>query len=124
LELAKFQTVAEPFYAIMDADENVIATSGMTRNPAEFAAFLQKGAVKLPKGAAAQETAFPAAKTLAGADLDPKAFEGKVVVVNFWATWCVPCLREIPGFNKLHQEYGEQGVVVVGVSMDEEGAAK
>ena len=49
---------------------------------------------------------------------------GKVVVVNFWATWCVPCIQEIPSFNKLHKEFGGQGVAVVGVSMDEEGAER
>ena len=49
-------------------------------------------------------------------------WRGKVVVVNFWATWCVPCVQEIPGFNKVHREYGSKGVVVVGVSMDDDGA--
>jgi thiol-disulfide isomerase/thioredoxin len=47
-----------------------------------------------------------------------------VVVVNFWATWCVPCIQEIPSFNKLHQQFGPKGVVVLGVSTDEEGAAR
>jgi thiol-disulfide isomerase/thioredoxin len=46
-----------------------------------------------------------------------------VVVVNFWATWCAPCIQEIPGFNSLHRRFGPKGVVVLGVSMDEEGAA-
>jgi thiol-disulfide isomerase/thioredoxin len=45
-------------------------------------------------------------------------------VVNFWATWCVPCIEEIPGFNKLNQQLGAKGVVVLGVSMDEEGAER
>jgi thiol-disulfide isomerase/thioredoxin len=43
--------------------------------------------------------------------------------VNFWATWCVPCIREIPGFNRLNDELAGNGVVVLGVSMDEDGAA-
>ncbi len=62
--------------------------------------------------------------TLEGRALDTSAFSGKVVVVNFWATWCVPCIEEIPGFNKLNQQLGGQGVVVLGVSMDEEGAER
>jgi thiol-disulfide isomerase/thioredoxin len=47
---------------------------------------------------------------------------GKVTVVNFWATYCVPCIQEIPTFNKLYSELGFKGVTVVGVSMDEDGA--
>ena len=47
-----------------------------------------------------------------------------MLVVNFWATWCVPCIREIPSFNKLHQEYGPKGVAVIGIGMDEEGAER
>ncbi len=62
--------------------------------------------------------------TLEGGALDTSAFGGKVVVVNFWATWCVPCIEEIPGFNKLNQQLGGKGVVVLGVSMDEEGAER
>jgi thiol-disulfide isomerase/thioredoxin len=46
------------------------------------------------------------------------------VVVNFWATWCVPCIQEIPGFNKLSKEYASKGVQFLGVSMDEDGAEK
>jgi thiol-disulfide isomerase/thioredoxin len=44
-------------------------------------------------------------------------------VVNFWATWCVPCIKEIPSFNRLHDEMAGRGVVVLGVSMDEDGGA-
>jgi len=46
------------------------------------------------------------------------------VVVNFWATWCVPCIQEIPGFNRLHKDFAGQGVAVLGISMDDEGAAR
>ena len=45
---------------------------------------------------------------------------GKVVILNFWATWCPPCLKEIPEFIALQEKYGPAGLVVVGVSMDEE----
>lgn len=44
---------------------------------------------------------------------------GKVVVVNFWAPWCPPCRREIPGFMALQAQYGAQGLQFVGVALDE-----
>jgi len=44
------------------------------------------------------------------------------VLVDFWATWCPPCKKMIPGLIELQQEYGEQGFEVVGISLDEGGA--
>jgi thiol:disulfide interchange protein DsbD len=135
LENAKFQTIATPFYAILDPDEKVIATSAdRTTDAKEFLAFLQKGAAApvaapaAPSVAASASTAnsasLPRVSELDGSPFDTATLSGKVVVVNFWATWCVPCLGEIPGFNKLHRDYGPKGVVVLGVSMDEEGAER
>jgi len=125
LELAKFNTVAEPFYAILDPDENVIATfPGLTKDPAEFLAFIQKGAAAPPKPAATQSASATSPLQLTSLDGKPVDTAGKVTVVNFWATWCVPCIREIPAFNKLHQDLGLKGVAVVGVAMDEEGAER
>jgi thiol-disulfide isomerase/thioredoxin len=45
--------------------------------------------------------------------------KGKVVVLDFWATWCVPCIGEIPGYIELQKKYGPQGLVIVGVSVDQ-----
>lgn len=55
--------------------------------------------------------------------LDGKAvqssdFEGKVVVFNFWATWCPPCVKEIPDFIEVQKEFKDKGVVFIGVSVD------
>lgn len=61
---------------------------------------------------------------LNGGALSLESLRGKVVVVDFWATWCVPCLSEIPMFNQLKKEYQPRGVEVVAISLDEEGAAK
>jgi cytochrome c biogenesis protein CcmG/thiol:disulfide interchange protein DsbE len=54
-----------------------------------------------------------------GHQLSLSQFRGKVVVVNFWATWCPPCKEEIPWFVEMQRRYGAQGVQVVGISMDE-----
>jgi thiol:disulfide interchange protein DsbD len=125
LELQKFQTAAEPFYAIMDADEKVIATSaGLTRNPQEFLAFLKKAAAQwggppgLPSSVSGAGLSDLPKTTLSGV---PLSLSGKVVVVNFWATWCVPCVEEIPGFNSVYHEFSPQGLVILGVAMDDEG---
>ena len=127
LEQSKFQTIAIPFYAIVDADGNAIATyPGATRDAAAYLAFLQKGRADFsPRGASAppSDLAGLQATALDGAPVDIAALEGKVVVVDFWATYCVPCLKEIPTFNRLHEQLADRGVVVLGVSMDEDGGA-
>jgi peroxiredoxin len=51
-------------------------------------------------------------------------YKGKVVVLNFWATWCPPCRKEIPDFNELQTQYGDKGVQFIGVALDEEGLPK
>ncbi len=48
-------------------------------------------------------------------------YKGKAVLLNFWATWCPPCKEEIPWFVELQQRYGTQGLVVLGVAMDDSG---
>jgi thiol-disulfide isomerase/thioredoxin len=48
----------------------------------------------------------------------PKTLAGKVVVINFWATWCKPCLHEIPDLSKVSEQYKDRGVVILGVLTD------
>lgn len=51
-------------------------------------------------------------------------WDGQVVVVNFWATWCPPCVREIPELIKLQERYREQGLAVLGIAIDEPAAVE
>lgn len=46
---------------------------------------------------------------------------GKVIVINFWATWCPPCTYEIPHLNKLYRRYAEEGLEIIGFSLDRNG---
>jgi len=58
-------------------------------------------------------------KDLDGADVTLSAFKGKVILVNFWATWCGPCKIEIPWFVDLQARYGKDGLQVLGISIDD-----
>ena len=55
---------------------------------------------------------------ITGAEVSTKGLRGKVVVVDFWATWCGPCVAEMPRLKQLHAKYRDQGVAFVGVSLD------
>jgi len=131
LQLDKFGTVALPFYVILDPDERLVAKfEGLTHDPAEYLAFLQKAqAAPSAPGQAAPPVppsggGFPQVTRLEGGPFDTSALAGKVVVVNFWATYCVPCIGEFPAFNKLYHDFASKGVTVIGVAMDEDPASK
>ena len=70
---------------------------------------------------AAKSTAAPAFSItdLNGQTIDSAKLRGKVVLVDFWATWCTPCEAEIPHLSDWQKQYAEQGLQVLGISMDD-----
>lgn len=52
----------------------------------------------------------------------PADYRGKVLLLNVWATWCVPCVHEMPTFQKLYEAYADSGLAVVAVSIDQPGS--
>jgi peroxiredoxin len=57
-------------------------------------------------------------KADSGAQITPVSFGGKVLVLNFWATWCAPCIQEIPSLNQFQRRFADSGVRVVAISID------
>jgi len=76
---------------------------GLGFSPAVFAQMQQIPAFELEK--------------LDGTRFSSKSLNGQVVLVDFWATWCKPCLEEIPHWNELHERYREKGLVVLGITI-------
>ena len=100
---------------------SAVAVSLMYRTP------LQTGAMgKVGLDSAMLDAARPGF-TLRDPDGIPRtvaAWDGKVLVLNFWATWCQPCLREIPAFNRLQREHGDEGLQFVGIAIDDPDAVR
>jgi thiol-disulfide isomerase/thioredoxin len=60
--------------------------------------------------------------TTAANDFDLQEFRGKVLVLDFWASWCVPCRRSFPWMNSMQEKYADDGLVIIGINLDAEEA--
>ncbi|MES2962836.1 MAG: TlpA disulfide reductase family protein [Bdellovibrionota bacterium] len=75
---------------------------------------------KIKKGDAFPAGAVPALN--GKGTVEPAKHKGKVVIVDFWASWCEPCKIELPALNALYKKYKSKGLVVIGVNLDEKKA--
>jgi thiol-disulfide isomerase/thioredoxin len=83
----------------------------------QFVSFKQMSPEPLPETVPAKISELKIT-TIEGNDLSLRelASQNRLVVINFWATWCVPCLKEMPHFEKIHRDYQNKGVAVLGVA--------
>jgi thiol-disulfide isomerase/thioredoxin len=88
--------------------------------------FLLAAVLGFMTSAMAQQKMAPnfSLKSADGATYSLSKYKGKVVVVNFWATWCGPCRKEIPDFIKAYKNYKNEGLAIIGIALDEDGWTK
>ena len=86
--------------------------------PARFSVFLIAAALN------AADTTTLSLPDLSGQQRTLEQYRGQVVVLNFWATWCIPCREEMPLLRDLYNQYAGRGLVVIGASADEESSRK
>jgi thiol-disulfide isomerase/thioredoxin len=92
----------------------VLALAGCTKSKKEIEA-------SMPPDSKRPQAPEVSLKDETGATVTLADFKGKVVLINFWATWCGPCEAEIPWFIEFEKKYKDQGFAVLGVSMDDDG---
>ena len=87
-----------------------------------FAGFLVLLLLAQPAAAAKKMPSFALSDVMTGDTIDSKHFLGKTLLVTFFATWCPPCMQEIPDLIRLQETYQDKGFSVVGLSVDGSGA--
>jgi peroxiredoxin len=101
----------------------LLALGTAAPSPAASAGGDPAKALGLTRPASARSTPDVPVGTAEDATLRVSDFKGKVVFLNFWATWCKPCEEEMPGLERLYQRFKSQGLVVLAVSLDADGAS-
>jgi len=98
----------------------VLVCSSLHASDAEIARLLQEAGLRpVEPPSAAEDVALP---DLSGAVVSLSEFSGSWILLTFWATWCGPCVHEMPSLEALHRELSGKGFLVVGVSVDSPGA--
>jgi thiol-disulfide isomerase/thioredoxin len=103
------------FLALVNSAEGLFHKKS-ERAPAEESYFKKLGIEKSEKNVPAPDFLL---EDLYGRRIGLKGFRGKVVLLNFWATWCPPCIQEMPTMEKLHRELNREGLEVVAVNFRE-----
>lgn len=80
---------------------------------------MQTAAEKALESTTAEKAPDFSLPDLNGVSVSLSSFQGKGVVLDFWATWCPPCVKEIPHFVELYDAYKDKGLVILGVSLDD-----
>jgi len=109
----KYKALQRLLHAILDTLPKEVANSGLesVRSRAEDSL----------KRVSLLGRYFPiSGTTLTNQKIEPVDLDGKFVLVDFWATWCTPCRKEMPLIRKVYDQYREQGLVVIGVCLDDE----
>jgi thiol-disulfide isomerase/thioredoxin len=102
-------------------EKGVMALKELTRSPDKN--FSQAANARLLKEQMVGKPLDLQFTAMDGSSVDLGALRGKVVLLNFWATWCPDCLRETPVLRKSYQKYKDKGLAVVGISLDKDGQA-
>jgi peroxiredoxin len=91
-------------------DEEAVNAAKMALETLDTKKRLRKGAFAIP---------FPdTTKTISGEKITLEDYKGKVVLLDFWATWCAPCRQEMPNVIRVYEKYHDKGFEIIGVSMD------
>src|SRR5690242_16267134 len=104
----------KPKYALFSALA-LVGLAGCSRTPASPA---EPKPTAVAAGEIGSHIPEFAASDLRGHQISSSDLRGKVVLIDFWATWCQPCKKEMPGYQKLLDRYGSQGFVVIGFKFD------